>query len=372
MDMHRLFDQEEILKKIVAKEIVVAERNKGKIPYSSQNGLFDDQTKNISFWTNGFWGGILWEMYALTKESVFKEEAERLEDKLDAVLINAGGLDHDNGFKWLPTAVADYEMLGNHKSLNRGLLAAENLAGRFNPEGNYIRAWDFLYDGHNSSGIVIIDCMMNLPILFWASKVTDDARFLNIADLHATTVVNNFIREDGSVRHIVEFDPYTGKFVRDYGGQGCAHGSAWTRGQAWGIYGFILAYKHTKKLIYLRAAEKIANHFIAVMQSDGLIPIDFDQPEDPAWRDSSAGAIAACGLLEIYEANKDDKYKNAALQLIQNILLLDCDLSPDTDPILNCCSKQYHDDSHEYSIIYGDYFFIEAILRLNDVYFPIW
>lgn len=372
MDKYSTIDLQEVLRKIVAKELVVAKRNRNKIPYSSCHGFFDDQTRNISFWTNGFWGGILWEMYALTKDSTFKEAAENLEVKLDAVLVSADGLDHDNGFKWLPTAVANYKMSGSHESLNRGLLAAENLAGRFNPAGNYIRAWNFLYDGRNSSGIAIIDCMMNLPLLFWASRVTGDPRFRNIADCHATTVANNFIREDGSVRHIVEFDPCIGNFIQDFGGQGYARGSSWTRGQAWGIYGFALAYHYTNKLVYLKTAEKIADHFIAAMRENDLLQVDFDQPDTPAWKDASAGAIAACGLLEIYDLDKAERYRTAALQLVHNILLLDCDLSSDTDPILNHCSKQYHDDNHEYSIIYGDYFFIEAILRLNDKYFSIW
>lgn len=160
----------------------------------------------------------------------------------------------------------------------RGLHAAQLLAGRFNPAG-YIRAWnDFPDPDTDTRGWAIIDCLFNIPLLYWASEETNDPRFKKIAMTHADTVAANFVREDGSVRHIVQFDPETGAFVRDYGGQGYAQGSSWTRGQTWALYGFVMSYKHTGAVRYLAMAQKVAEYFIAHIPADGRIPVDFCQP----------------------------------------------------------------------------------------------
>ena len=124
-----------VVEKIKKKYLEIVKRNSGKIPYTAVNGTFDDQTdKDIGWWTNGFYGGILWQLYHLTGEELYREKAEELEDKLDAVLMNYNSMDHDSGFRFLVTAVADYRISGKKASKNRGLLAAANLAGRFNPQ----------------------------------------------------------------------------------------------------------------------------------------------------------------------------------------------------------------------------------------------
>ncbi len=125
---------EQTVEKIRAKMHTVAERCGDKVPYTTKDGVFDDRSgsEDISWWTNGFWGGMMWQMYCLTKDEMYRMKAESLEKKLDAVLMNAAGLDHDNGFKWLPTAVANYRVSQNENSYNRAVIAANNLAGRFN------------------------------------------------------------------------------------------------------------------------------------------------------------------------------------------------------------------------------------------------
>ena len=236
--------------KIRAKMPVVAGRSVHKVPYTSKDGVFDDWTNNISWWTNGFWGGMLWQLYHVTKDGMYLESALELEKKLDATLMSPEDMDHDSGFRWLLTSGANYRETGSEESFKRTLLAACNMAGRFNPAGDFIRAWNDWGNkekrGENA-GIAIIDCMMNLPLLYWAAEKTNDPRFYHIAVKHADTVMKHFIREDGSVIHIGEFDPYTGEFLRSVGGQGYAHGSSWTRGQAWAVYGFALSYRKKKK-----------------------------------------------------------------------------------------------------------------------------
>lgn len=361
--------------KIKQKLLVVAQRNQHKIPYATKTAVFDDYTnQNICWWTNGFWGGILWQLYHATKEDIYKKVAIENEEKLDQNLMNPYGMDHDSGFKWLPTAVANYRMTGNEKSKQRGLLAADHLAGRFNPAGNFIRAWNDNGDGSNA-GIAIIDCMMNLPLLYWAYDMTKDPRYLTVAMRHADTTIKYFIREDGSVIHIGKFDPLTGEFLGSLGGQGYQEGSSWTRGQAWAIYGFTLSYLHTKQVRYLESAIKIANNFIKHIPQTHLIPVDFDQPNSCMWEDSTAAAIASCGLLTLAEVTKKEEqetYQKAAETLLKTLYEKRCSWSLDVDPILQKCTAAYHDEDHEFAIIYGDYFFIEAIYKLTNQELFIW
>lgn len=358
--------------KIINKMRVVADRNRDKIPYTTVNGIFNDcGGANICWWTNGFWGGMMWQLYYATKEELYREIAEENERKLDRNLMEYQGMDHDSGFKWLPTAVADYKLTGSRKSRNRAILAADNLAGRFNVAGEFIRAWNDEGDGAKA-GWAIIDCMMNLPLLYWAYEEIRDPRYLHIAKKHADTAMKYFVRPDGSVNHIVEFDAYTGEYAKSYGGQGYAEGSSWTRGQAWAVYGFVLSYIHTKKQAYLECAEKIADYFISSIPDNGLIPVDFRQPADVSLEDSTAAAIAACGLLEIEKHTGKEKYRNAALGLIKTLAEKRCCWSEDCDNLLEKCTAAFHDKEHEFSIIYGDYYFIEAIWKLMDKELFIW
>ena len=141
--------------------------------------------------------------------------------------------------------------------------------------------------------------MINLSSLYWASEETKDPRFRHIAIMHADTAIKHFILQDGSMRHIVEFDPETGDFVKEYGGQGYALGSAWTRGLAWAIYGFMISYIHTHTKRFLAAAQKVSLYFISHIPENGIISVDFCLPAEPAYCDDTAAAIAACGLIEI-------------------------------------------------------------------------
>ncbi len=390
-------DGESIAKKIEEKEKAVALRNRGKIPYTAKGHVFDDRSseKDICWWTNGFYGGILWQLYHSTGEEIFKTEAEELENKLDAAFMNYNGMDHDAGFRWLPTAMADYRLTGNKKSLNRALLAAANLAGRFNPNGDFIRAWNDWGDDRDTTGWAIIDCMMNLPLLYIASDELKDPRFKAIAVRHADTAAKAFIREDGSIKHIVGFDPATGEYLRDYGGQGYGEGSSWTRGQAWGLYGFTLSFLHTHERRYLETALKIADRFVERIPEDGLIPVDFDQPDEPAYIDSTAAAIAACGLITLAQclgghgdgssvceggrqqepspmSPVSDRYLAAAEKMLSALDGKDCDYDPSHDELLTRCTAAYHDRDHEFPIIYGDYYYIEAIWKLTGRELFIW
>ncbi len=368
---------QETLERVSHKLEKVSERSKDKIPYTTVNGIHDDWSggDKIGWWTNGFWGGMMWQMYALTGKEFYKEIAENNEKKLDADLMDYDKLDHDNGFKWLPTAVANYRMTGNKASRNRGLLAASNLAGRYNSAGRFIRAWNNWDLENDRTGWAIIDCMMNLPLLYWASEELKDPRFTQIATSHADTARDCFVRGDGSVNHIVSFDPINGGMIESFGGQGYGVGSSWTRGQSWGLYGFVLSYLHTKDASYLETAQRIANYFMANIPQSGLIPVDFRQPADVAWEDSTAAAIAACGLIELAkltEGRQSGLYLNSALKMLTALTEKSFNWNEDEDNLLTKCTAAYHDKKHEFSIIYGDYYFLEALMKLVGKELFIW
>lgn len=360
--------------KLKAKMAEVTKRNMHKIPYTATDGVFDDKSgKDICWWTNGFWGGMMWQMFHLSRDEMYKKAAEELEEKQDANLMKADGLDHDNGFKWLPTAVINYRLTGREASYNRAMLAATNLAGRYNPSGRFIRAWNNRNrDDVDNRGWAIIDCMMNLPLLYWAHEETSDPRFYEIAVNHANTVIESFIRDDGSVNHIVEFDTITGEKKRTRTGQGKFNGSSWTRGQAWGIYGFTLSYLHTKNDKFIEAARKIGDYYIDNIPANGHIPADFYQTEDVDYEDGTAAAIAACGFIEMAKALPEElgaKYMDAAMRLLTVLDKEGCDWDPAHDPLILKCTGAYHDKEHNFPIIYGDYFFMEAVAKLagNDL-----
>ncbi|KAF1303135.1 glycoside hydrolase family 88 protein [Enterococcus sp. JM9B] len=366
----------EVQNKIVQKMNKVIRRNLNKIPYQPIDGRYSrDHSNEISNWTNGFWGGILWQMYIWTKDFLYQEEAEKLEKKQDAIFLRSDGFDHDSGFKWLPTAVVDYKLFGGKDALNRGMLAADNLAGRFNLAGNFIRAWNDREDGVDTRGWAIIDCLMNLPLLYWASEESQDPRFCQIAKKHADMVRTAFVRSDGSVNHIVEFDPFTGEKISTHGGQGMADGSSWTRGQAWGIYGFALSYKHTNDEKYLKTAQKIADYFISKIPENCHIPVDFCQPQEVDYEDDTAAAIAACGFLEIASCvtgNEAEKYRNWAIRLLKILTEEDADWNEENDPLLLKGTGSYDDPIHNYPILYGDFYYMLAIAKLNKQAIPIW
>lgn len=356
------------LKKIEDKMVPVTERNLGKIPYTTVDGKFDDKSvSDPCWWTNGFWGGEMWQLFALTGNEMFRQEAIGVEQKLDKNLMTSEGLDHDNGFKWLPTSVIRYKLEKNGESLNRAMLAANNMAGRFNLAGNFIRAWNN-WDNVDRRGYAIIDCMMNLPLLYWASEETTDPRFKMMAVAHADTAMKEFVREDGSVNHIVVFDPFTGVMTETLGGQGYAKGSSWTRGQSWGIYGFALSARYTGEKKYLETSKKIADYVLSEMPESFLVPIDYRQPKDVDLEDSTAAAITASGLIELAQQLEDggDKYLDAAVKLLKTLDEKRCSWCLDTDNLLNNCAVDYHGDGHNMSIIYGDYYFIEALMKLDD------
>ncbi len=348
-------------------------RMNGRIPYISIDGAYPTWDESmINWWTNGFWGGIMWQLYHAENSSDYMSEASCLEEHLEKAFEHFDLLDHDVGFLWLHTAVAHYRLTGDPTARQRGLRAAAVLASRYCPAGEYIRAW-------NRPGLsqMIIDCVMNLPLLFWAASEGAGDHYRQIAIHHLDRVLTHIIREDGSCNHIVEFDEATGEVLNIPGGQGYGENSSWSRGQSWAIYGLALAYRYTKKTSYLNAAKTVAHYFLAnIALTDYVSLIDFRAPADPVYYDTTASACAACGLLEIAEWVDELErplYEKSAWKVYEKLTHDFSDWNPDRDGILQYGSAKYHRaEDRQVPIIYGDYFLLEASLRLQNKAFLIW
>ncbi|MBQ8320309.1 MAG: glycoside hydrolase family 88 protein [Clostridia bacterium] len=348
-----------------------AVRSREKIPYTVKDGVHDDRKNNITWWTNGFWGGLMWLMYEATRNPEYEVTARVSEGLLEKAFEEIDGLHHDVGFMFHLTSGASYRLTGDKRSRRNNLLAAMLLASRYNSKGEFIRAWNI----ENSEGWTIIDSMMNIPLLYWASREVGDDRFKYIAVAQADMCARDHVREDGTIHHIVMHDTTKPKVLGTRGGQGYKEGSCWSRGQSWAVYGFILSYIHTQDKKYLEVARRVADLFIEETKKTEWLPrIDFKQPETPLKYDSTAGAIAACGMIEIakcLEGAEAEKYLAAAICILQAMEKNWCDFSDENDSILQMGSEQYKGGVH-IPIIYGDFFFTEAILKLKGSNFLIW
>jgi len=361
----------EIWDNITRKINHTSKRIDGSFPHISKDGKYDNN--ELDWWTNGFWPGLLWLIYNDTRNETLKNIAEFCEEILDNTLFDYEKLHHDVGFMWSLSSVANYKITGNEKSRTRGLIAASHLASRFNIKGNFIRAWNN-EPNIDVSGWAIIDCMMNLPLLYWATEQLNDPRYKHIAMAHADMTMNKFVRADGSVNHIVCFDPETGDYIGNKGGQGYCEGSSWSRGQAWAIYGFALSYIYTKKQEYLDTAKKVAHYFISNITDDHIPLCDFRAPNDPIIKDSTAGAIAACGLLEISRLVKpfeSEMYLKNSVKILQSLEEQCVNWDLDEEAILTMGTVAY-DRNINMPIIYGDYFFAEAISKLKGTQILFW
>lgn len=363
---------ESVWDKLDKKLSYTAVKSRDKIPYSTQNGVHDDYSgiNELHWWTNGFWGGLMWLMYAETQKDCYKETAQKSEEMMDRNFERVNTLHHDVGFMWHILAGASYRITGEEKSKMRNLLAAQVLMGRYNPDGEYIVAWN----GKNHTGWSIIDSLMNLPLLYWASKEIGDERYARVAKKQADMAMRDHVRPDGSVVHIVSHDENKPGVIETIGGQGYGVGSSWSRGTAWALYGFTLSYVHTKDEKYLATAKQVAHYFIAnAAVSDWLPLVDFRAPKEPVYYDATAGAIAASGLLEIANwvpENEKDMYISAAVSMLKALEAAWCDWSLEEDSILQNGTERYGDGPKP--IIYGDYFFAEAILKLKGNEFLAW
>ncbi len=383
---------EEIYAKMDKKLRLMANRSHVAVDGVDENGKHIPITR-INGWTSGFWGGLAAMMYEHTKAEEYLSCAKDIEAQLDGALHGLYELlHHDVGFMWHILSSALYRVTGDEASKNRALTAASTLMSRLNIDGKFLTAWN----GVDRQNLTIIDTMMNLPLLFWASEETKDDRFARVARMQADMALAQHLRPDGSVHHMIEHDRETGAplsyeqlpkdryaaggLAPEYGGQGYEYGSSWTRGQGWAVYGFTLAYIHTKEQKYLDAACRVANYIIASICDDWIPVIDFRAPAEPVYYDSTAGMIFACAFIElakILPENHGGMYMNAAINLLRAMEAKFANWDDNTDYIIGYGSIRYPKSEGmkklcNISIIYGDYYFAEAILKLRGSNFLPW
>jgi unsaturated chondroitin disaccharide hydrolase len=283
--------------------------------FDFHEGFFD-----IGNWTSSFFTGMALIAWRATKDDYFLEQTERLAPVYrEKVYEQYMDTMHDLGFLYSLYSVALYKLTGSREHREVGLRAAEVLFDRFDPKGNYIRAWGRLDEQDTDyAGLAIVDCLMNLPLLFWASEETGDEKFKDAAVRHADTVWKNFVRDDNSVYHALRFNVETGEITGE--DNYCARdvGSHWARGTAWAIYGFALAFRYTKDEKYLDAAVEIARKFAENLGDDGIPVWDFKLQEGEfPLLDTSAASPAVCGIQELEKLGvQDEILKKAKNQML--------------------------------------------------------
>lgn len=336
------------------------------IPRTIEDGMMKG-TRSKS-WTSGFYPGLLWQLYGYSQEKTLLSSAEAWSSFVEKEKWDGGT--HDLGFKiYCPFGNA-YKITKNEKYKNVFVTAAKTLCTRFSPNVGAIRSWD--HHEHLWKFPVIIDNMMNLELLFEASLHTGDSSFYDIAVKHADTTLKNHFRSDNSSYHVIDYDPNTGAVVKRNTHQGLGHESAWSRGQAWGLYGYTVAYRYTKNQAYLDQAKKIAEFIYTHdnMPVD-LIPYwDYDVEHKDEPRDISAAAIAASGLLELQKYVPDNaaEYITWAENTLMSIGMDKYKL--ETAPFFlqhstGSVPGKFEIDS---PIIYAEYYYVEALLRLEAFY----
>ncbi|MBR4059489.1 MAG: glycoside hydrolase family 88 protein [Lachnospiraceae bacterium] len=363
-----------------------AVKNRDKLPFESINGVYsDEKEERITWWTNGFWGGIMWLMYEATGNEEYRKTAERSEEILDGAFKEYKMLHHDVGFMWQLTSCAGYRLLGKKDSCNRSLIAAASLSSRYNLDGDYIRAWNgtsYTKDPREAAGFTIIDCLMNLALLYWASEEIEDERFKKIAMRHMDMAIRDHIRPDGSVYHIVCHEVNQVGVRKVFAGQSYSEDSCWSRGLAWAVYGSVISYIHTGKAEYKEAFKKTSAYFLEQCRKTEYLPlIDFCAPSEPVYYDSSAGLCVACALLEMAKhvlLEEARYYTQEALKLLKVCDEKCCNYDLGEDALVTMCGRRYPKNDKEVeqytnkNIIFGDFFFVEAMCKLKGRDFFIW
>ena len=325
---------------------------------------------SISNWRSGFWPGIEWYLFESTKNLFWKVQAEKSTAMLSGILDKPVE-NHDLGFQLYCSYGNGYRLTGNPAYKQILLRAADSLAKLYNPIVGTILSWPYRVKTNNWPHNTIIDNMMNLELLFWAAKNGGNKNLYDIAVRHATVTRNNHFRPDFSSYHVLVYDDKTGKPIKAVTHQGFSDNSMWARGQAWAIYGFTMAYRETRKKEFLQTAINAATIYLKRLPSD-LIPFwDFDDPAIPnAPRDASAAAIVASALLELSAFCADraqkNKFKRSAIAMI-NELATDHYMSKDQNHafLQHATGNKPSDKDVDVPIIYGDYYFLEALIRLK-------
>lgn len=321
-------------------------------------------------WCSGFWSGILWMDYGYSHDSIVGQAAEGYTAALRSCVYRPV-YDHDLGFITFCSFGKGYEL--NHNALYRQTLldAADSLATLFRPLVGTILSWPRnvkMFGDHNT----IMDNMMNLDLLFWASRHGGNPLLYDIAVTHAKTTMKHHFRPDGGCYHVAVYDTLTGDFIKGVTHQGYADNGTWARGQGWAIYGYTMVYRYTHEKVFLDFAQKVANYYLSRLPEGDLIPKwDFDDPDPKAPKDASAACVVADALLELQQyvgGQKGQQYREKAVEMLRQLSSPEYFSGKRNDAFL-LHSTGHHPAGSEIdaSIVYADYYYLEALLRLRNI-----
>lgn len=330
-------------------------------------------------WTNGFWTGQLWLAYEISGEERYKAAALRQVESFRARIFERVNIDHhDLGFLYSLSCVSAYKLTGSQSAREAALEAANLLYRRYLPNAGIIQAWGDL-DDPEQAGRMIIDCNLNLPLLYWAAAETGNTDLKLAADTHIENAARYIVRADGSTHHTFHMDPVSGAPKHGSTHQGFSDESSWSRGQGWGIAGFPLIYRYYRNPRLVQLSARLANYFLNRLPADNVCCWDLVFRDSSRERDTSAAAIAVCGLLELGKslplADPDiGSYRNAALAITRNLIWNYACTPGDVGTGL-LKEGVYHMPNKVgvgENCIWGDYFYLEALVRLTRVWNPYW
>lgn len=329
-------------------------------PHITKNGRWI--TTRDGYWTGGFWIGLLWLSYKITKDKFYEEAAYNWAKRLEKRRFDKT---FDLGFIFYPSFVLGYRITGDEYFRNIALEASENLLATYHEKSKFIHT--FIKEDGKKIGRTIIDTMMNIPLLWWAYEETGNKIFYDIAYSHAMQTYREFIRSDYSTFHVIDFDLNTGETLRKTTVQGLNSSSCWSRGQAWAIYGYTTAYKTTRDNLFLETAKKLSDYFIKNLPTDYIPFWDFNDPKESV-KDSSAAAIASSAFFTLYKLSNDNKYKKIAEKILNSLIERYVSWNRYKDGILKYgCFHKPADLGVNESLIWGDYYFVEAFLKFRGV-----
>jgi len=346
-------------------------QNDKNLPRSIDHGKQNWGLVGYNDWCSGFWPGVLWYLYNDTHQNKWKVAADKYTRELTPVLDRT--FDHDLGFMLYNSFGKGYLFTHDPAYKTMALRAADSLATLFNPKVGTILSWPSMVKKMGWPHNTIIDNMINLELLFWASKNGGSHRLYDIALKHAETTMQNHFRPDYSSYHVVVYDTVSGKKIKGITHQGYADNSMWARGQSWAIYGFTMCYRETKHKGFLDFAQKVADLYLKRLPADHIPYWDFDDPAIPNTpRDASAACVTASALLELStfvpDVKKAKYYRQAAEQMLTALSSAKYQ-SRSTNPAFLLHSTGHHPNGTEIdaSIIYADYYYLEALTRLRNL-----
>lgn len=321
-------------------------------------------------WTNGFWTGILWLAYEYSGKEKYRLLAENNVNKFTYRIDNMIEVNHhDLGFLYSPSVVAGYKLTKSKDMLETGIKAANQLLTRYNPQGKFIQAWG--NKGETKENRLIIDALLNIPLLYWATDVTGDRKYRDVADNHYASALKTVFREDGSTYHTYFFDE-KGKPLHGATRQGYSDDSFWARGQAWGIYGTALHYYDTKDAATFDVFKSVLNFYLNRLPDDSVPYWDMIFTDGSGQsRDSSAAAIAVCGIHEMLKYlpecdSEKNIYRMAMNKILQSLIKNYAVPSNDetsTPLILHGVYSWHSSHGIDEGTIWGDYYYMEALVR---------